>query len=84
MKIETTGRVLSAAEKPYTIEGRSGLSYKVRVLIGAYIYPLKTDSAGVEKAKVFIDKEANVSIEVVAPAEKLNLALVDISAIKKA
>lgn len=83
MKIEMKGQILSAAEKAYTIEGRSGLSYKVRALIGGYVYPLKTDADGVKKAQQFLLKDVLLEMEVVAPAERLSIALLDIKALGK-
>jgi len=78
ISIEKKVRVLSAEAKPYSFDGRSGTSYKARVLLESDIFPLKCDEAGIKALEPFVGKEVLVEIALSAPKETLKLSFVSV------
>jgi hypothetical protein len=78
MLIEKKARVLSADAKPYSFDGRSGTSYKVRLLIDTDIYPVKTDEEGVKLLQPYVGKEVELKLSLTAPKENVRLEFVSL------
>jgi tRNA U38,U39,U40 pseudouridine synthase TruA len=71
----TNARVLSAASTPYEINGNSGISHKVRLLIGSAIFPLTSTKEQIEALQDYINKDVTATIEFTSVRERLGAKL---------
>jgi len=83
MQFEQNAQVLSSTSKPYIFNGKDGISYKVRVLIGADVYDLKAENPPIyTKATAQLGKDSVVSLKLNQYQGRLSLVLTDIKASK--
>jgi len=73
IEFKLKGRLLSAESRPYDIEGNSGVSHKVRFLVGDAILPLKTDEQTVKRLEAQLGSDGEITIEL--RSRKENVAL---------
>lgn len=76
MLLKTKARLLSAEEKPYDFDGRSGVSTKIRVLIESSIFSLRATPQDVAQAKQYIDKDGNLEFSLESLKEETRLRFV--------
>jgi len=72
MKITTEARLISAESKPWEIEGRSGVSHKVRVLVDTDVFVLKATEQDVARCNEYIEEEntsGELTIDLVSSKE---------------
>jgi len=80
MKVETKAQVLSAESKPYSIDGNSGTSHKIRLNIGGEIFVCKSTAEQIAEFTPFVGKEVDVVIEIVSRKENMSLRISNFSA----
>jgi hypothetical protein len=73
--IQAEAKVLSAESKPYDVNGNTGTSHKVRLLVGSAIYPCKTTPEVVKQLQDYIGDDVNVSIEFTSVRENIGVTL---------
>lgn len=76
MKVKTKATVLTAESKPYSFEGREGVSSKVRVLVDGDIIPLKATEAQVVEATLLLGKKGEVEFDITSRKENVQLLYV--------
>jgi len=76
MRLELTGKILSAESKPYNIQGNEGVSHKVRALVGDEIFSLKATESLVKEAEEHIaNGEVTLQVDLTSPKENVKLTL---------
>lgn len=74
ISIQKKVQVLSAEGKAYSFDGRSGTSYKARVLVETDIFPLKCDEEGIKALQPYIGKQVDIVMALTAPKENIRLS----------
>jgi len=76
MDIETQAKLLTAESKPYSVDGNTGTSHKVRLNINGEIYVCKSTPEQVSSLQPFVGQEGIAFIQVVSRKENMGLILV--------
>jgi len=75
MQIETTGKILSAESKPYSVDGNEGVSHRIRVNVDGEIYSCKSSAEQVALFQSHIKQEGQVTFLLKSRKEALSLEL---------
>jgi len=78
MKFEEKATVLTAESKPYEFNGNSGVSHRVRLLIGTEIFAIKSTEKQVLEAKNYVGKDVTVELLITSPRESVKVDLLKI------
>lgn len=70
--------ILTADSKAYSFDGRSGTSYKIRVLIDGFTYPLKATQEQVDLAQKYLQKSVDLTFQISAPKENVRMDFLSI------
>lgn len=76
MRIEEKAILLSAESKQYTIEGRTGISHKVRFFIGDGVFPMKATPEQVKQLRDYVGQSGILVLDLVSRKENLSLSFV--------
>jgi len=66
-------QVLTADPKPYSFDGRSGTSFKARVLMEGDVYALKCTEEQLKEIKAFEGKSVEINVKLSSPKEVLKV-----------
>lgn len=77
IQVNGEAKVLTAESKPYSFNGNSGTSHKVRLLVDGEIYVVTSSEAQVESLKPYVDKDIKVRLAFQSRKERLSLTLED-------
>lgn len=80
--MQKKARILEAQGKDYSFDGRSGTSYKARLLIENNIYPVKCTAEDIETLKPHVGKDVLVNLSLVSPKENIRLEFVSVESSK--
>jgi len=82
MQFETESKLLTAESKPYSIDGNTGTSHKIRLNIEGEIYVCKSTAEQVAEFKQYEGVDGLAVVEVVSRKENMSLKLVSFKASK--
>jgi len=78
--IKEEGKILTASSKPWEVDGRKGISYKVRVLVGSEIFNLFTDENHIESFREHEGEDGEIQIRLTSPKENPRFEIIGFSA----
>jgi len=64
MQLKVGARLLSAISKPYSFDGKSGVSHRVRVLVESEVFACKSTEEQVAALQKSVGKDGEVVIEI--------------------
>lgn len=79
MDIQTEAMLLTAESRPYSVDGNTGTSHKIRLNVAGEIYVCKSDEAQVAALKSLEGKSGLAQIKVNSRKENMSLQLVSFS-----
>lgn len=77
MIIEEKAKLLSAESNPYTIDGKEGVSHKLRFLIGGEIFSSKGTAEDVKEHLDNVGADGTVTLQFTSRRELLGCKFVD-------
>lgn len=76
IQVKVSGKLLSAASKSWTMDGRNGIVHKARFLIDGDVFEARTSMEYVSELKKQVYDEGEVTLQFVSPKENLSLNLI--------
>lgn len=82
IQIKKKVQLLSAEGKPYAFDGRSGTSFKARVLMEGDVYALKCTEDQIKELQSSVGKTVEMNINLSSPKESLKIEFVSLETTK--
>lgn len=79
MEFEEKAVLLTAESKPYDFNGNTGVSHKIRLMIGGEIFEMKSSPEQVSELANDLKKSGLAKLKISSPKEKLKMELVGFS-----
>lgn len=79
---EIQAKLIEVVQKPYSVNGNEGISYKLRFLVGDEIWAIKSNSEQCSDMKKFDGKTGKAKFEVKARKEDVSLSLANFTEVK--
>lgn len=80
--LEKKVHLLTAEGKPYSFDGRSGTSFKARVLMQGDVYALKCTEEQIKELQVHVGKQVEISVGLSSPKESLKVEFLGVKVAK--